>query len=283
MSTIIAAPNMTGLRQRAVAEWQRKVDEYDADARTQQAADFKRKIDVLRYYLRDKIGLSDDDNIQVVIAQSFPNGFVAVTADGLRFALKDLPYADCARDRERLHVSVECSRGCGKDLWVNVESLPDLGAVLQPDATNTHEFGCLQKFGDDGEPTTDMMGNPLPERAPAMTDRDVAELNARLAIETITVRADELTEAIRAEQAAIAERDDYLTALVNSLIGSPNPLTGKSHSQSSAESAAKEDARYRELSAARTDAECARLMASAAYDVAKLSARCVVAALEADR
>ena len=116
--------------------------------------------------------------------------------------------------------------------------------------------------------------------APAMTDHEVAQLNARLAIEDISLRASDLTQAILFEQAAIAERDDYLTALMNSLIGQPNPMTNKPHSQTSAEAAAKEDGRYRELCAARTDAECARLMASAAYDVAKLSARLQLAAVE---
>lgn len=119
--------------------------------------------------------------------------------------------------------------------------------------------------------------------APAMTDHEVAQLNARLAIEDISLRASDLTQAILFEQAAITERDDYLTALVNSLIGQPNPmLGGKPYSQTSAEAAAKEDERYKELCAARVDAECARLRASAAYEVARLSARLQLTAVEYD-
>lgn len=94
----------------------------------------------------------------------------------------------------------------------------------------------------------------------------------------IRERALVLCAAIRVEHAAIRERDDHLIAVVNSLIGQPNPLTNKPHSQSSAEAIAKDDARYRVLADARLDAECARLMASAEYECAKLSARAMVAA-----
>lgn len=107
-----------------------------------------------------------------------------------------------------------------------------------------------------------------------------AAYNADVAVTRIGDKAHDLADAIRAEQQAIAERDDYLSALVNSIIGSPNPLTGKPHSLSSAEAAAKEDARYKELAAARTEAECARVLYSAYYDMAKLTARLHVAIVE---
>lgn len=107
-----------------------------------------------------------------------------------------------------------------------------------------------------------------------------AAYGADVAVTRIGDKAHELADAIRAEQRAITERDEYLSALVNSLIGSPNPLTSKPHSQSSAEALAKEDARYKELHAARTEAECARVLYGAYYEMAKLTARLHVAIVE---
>ncbi len=107
-----------------------------------------------------------------------------------------------------------------------------------------------------------------------------AEKNARAQIARIAETTIYLCQSMDAEHAAISARDEYVTAQINSLIGQPNPLTSKPHSQASAEAWAKEQDEYKRLATARIDAEKERLCASASAEAARLHAKLAVAVLE---
>ncbi len=92
-----------------------------------------------------------------------------------------------------------------------------------------------------------------------------------------------LCQMMDAETAAIAARDKYFNAEVAKLIGQPNPLTKKEHSQASAEAAVKQTPEYERLATIRHDAEKDRLCASSANEAALLHARLAVAVLELNR
>lgn len=103
-------------------------------------------------------------------------------------------------------------------------------------------------------------------------------LDAEHRIAQIERRAVDVCFAIRQEQQAIDDRDTMLSALVNSLIGQPNPLTNKPHSATSAEAAAKDTEQYKAAQAARLTAEVKRVMAWADYERARLIAKLAVVA-----
>lgn len=105
-----------------------------------------------------------------------------------------------------------------------------------------------------------------------------ALLDAEHRIQQIETKAVNVAMAVRGESQARDERDDFLAALVNSLIGQPNPLTNKDHSATSAEKAAKDNEDYKAKDRAVLDSECKRILAWADYERAKLSARLAVAA-----
>ncbi len=109
---------------------------------------------------------------------------------------------------------------------------------------------------------------------------DDMEKNAKTQIARIASATIYLCETMDAEHAAINARNEYVTATVNSLIGQPNVVTGKPHSQASATAWAEEQDEYKRLAAKRIDAEKERLCASAAAEAARLHAKLAVAVLE---
>ncbi len=278
MTTTLIPPKSSAptLRELAIGSWQQLVEAREAEEQANRTAEFKRKVDVLFIHLRDRIGMSDRDSVQITADATAPHGLTATTVDGLRFCLKDLPYADRYRDREQLHVAVTCSRGCGKDLWLNVASLEDLGGVLQADATNTHDFPCLQKFDEDGEPITDIMGNPLPlreQREPAQS----AYQRAKAAADAVEQTADKLAQAIRAVQELEDERPNIKSACIAEMIGTPDPLKPSGvHSASSAEKVVESHARYAAHRQLQANAEVEKHRAYGAYEAAKLRGRLAV-------
>jgi len=261
------------LRDYAIGAWQRQVEAQDAEAAEQRAADLRRRADVLLIALRDKLGVTENVLVGELAGKS-PSGFVASVGD-LRFTLKDLPYADSYHDRDRLHVAVPCSRGCGKDLWVSVETLEELGGVLQEDASNTHNFHCLQQFDDEGEPTTDISGNPLPPRGPFTYEKSSWQrANGRIA--SIEDAAREMAIAQDRATRLEDERAPLKAAAIKRLMSQTNDLTGKLHSASSAEAVVELDAEYADYRGMQRDAEVERHRTIAAYEIAKLTARLAV-------
>lgn len=119
------------------------------------------------------------------------------------------------------------------------------------------------------------MNNPI---AVAIDPR--AFEHARQQIARIKDATIDLVEAMHVEHRAIQARDEYLAAYMAALIGQPNGLTNKPHSQESAERAGKQDEQYKRLAASRIEAECARLMASAASEAQRLHARLSVSVVE---
>lgn len=105
---------------------------------------------------------------------------------------------------------------------------------------------------------------------------------ARAEIDGIMIVAGAVCNAVRGESKARDDRDEFLSASVNSLIGQPNPLTSKDHSATSAEKAAKDTDDYKAKDEAVLSAECARILAWADYERCKLSARLSVVAAEAN-
>lgn len=263
------------LAEMAIAEWQRSVDEQDAQEQRRRTVEFSRKLDVIVMYLRDKIGTTTE----TADIEPTSNGPV-LTVDGLRFTLRDLPYADHCRDRERLHVSVPCSRGCGKELWVNVESMDQLGGVLQPDATNTHSFNCLQQFDDFGEPITDRNGNPLPPSIEGLIRNETPAEKARDSVAWIESAAERCAHAHRIVQELEDRRASIKAAAIMRLMLTENPLTKKPHSASSAEAVVETDAEYFAHRQEQASAEVERWRSLAAYSSSKLMAWLNIALVE---
>lgn len=261
-STSSAAP----LRERAIAEYYRRVAANDEQAREEARHEFQRRVDVLFIHLRDRLGMHDRESVKLSeLTSHAPGGFTATTADGLRFTLKDLPYSEGYRDRERLHVAVTCSRGCGKDLWVHVESLEDLGAAIHEDATHTHDFSCLQKFDEYGDPITDRMGNPLPPPNPPTPS---AYERSKLAADEIE-RAGQLLAASlnivseMEDSRALAKRDAIQRLLES----------GAYTSATAAEKYVEQDAEYMAYRQMQRNAEVTKHGAMAYYEAAIIRAR----------
>lgn len=259
------------LAERAVAEWRRTVERHDREYAEARRREFDRKVDVLRIHLRDTLGLADGESIQLTVSETAPNDFTVTTADGLRFALDTYSRFRDSRDREQLHVAVECARGCGKELWVHVPSLEALGGILQPDATNMHDYPCLQQFDDEGEPTTDTLGNPLKPRAPYVP-KLTPEQKARATIVALENAAARVAHALN----TIAELEDA-RALIKPEAIKRLIEAGAGSSATAAEKIVERDGDYANHRLKQRDAECEKWGALAAYEAAKLSAALDVA------
>lgn len=264
------------LAERAIGEWQRTVERHDREHAESRRREFDRKVDVLRIHLRDTLGLADSESIQLTVSENAPNGFTVTTADGLRFALDTYSRFRDSRDREQLHVAVPCARCCGKDLWVYVPSLEALGGILQPDATNVHDYPCLQEFDDDGEPTTDTLGNPLKPRAPYVPQPSAYE-RAKLAADAVEQAAERLAAAMRQVQELEDERPNVKSACIAEMIGTPDLLKPSGvHSASSAEKVVESHARYAAHRQLQARAEVEKHRAHGAYEAAKLRGQLAV-------
>jgi hypothetical protein len=147
-----------------------------------------------------------------------------------------------------LHVRCTCTE-CGEALWVTLgrsvqATLRELGAVLEMgpnDLTHERETGwfCLQQHDDEGEPTTDKQGNPLPVRikpapppAPGEFFADFERATESLA--TAFAREHE-TQSLKGLRKAEA---------IGRIIGTTDPLTQRPHSASSAEKVVEQDPEY---------------------------------------
>lgn len=97
-----------------------------------------------------------------------------------------------------------------------------------------------------------------------------------IALADLTAAGQQLAEAIRQQLDDQFAADDTLSALINSKIGSPNELTGRNHSYTSAEDWAKSTNEWREARKAVVHAEAFTEELRVAVERAKLVARLAV-------
>lgn len=105
--------------------------------------------------------------------------------------------------------------------------------------------------------------------------------DVEIALADLDAAGKQLAEAIRQQLDDQFAADDTLQALINSKIGSPNELTGKNHSYTSAEAWAKDTSDWRDARKAVVHAEAFVEELRVAVDRARLIAR--LAVLDAER
>jgi hypothetical protein len=92
------------------------------------------------------------------------------------------------------------------------------------------------------------------------------------AIQTVEEAGRVYADALAAEEQASIEASELADQLTASLLGNDNPATGKPHSATSAEKAAKESDQYRDAQRRIVAAKRAHVLARVGYEVAKLNA-----------
>lgn len=153
-----ATMDATSLRDRALE----LVRITEAELEERRIAEAREKFERVMKELLERVGALTGEStgpasVELTIENENP---IATTADGLRFALRKPAVAHRSGNWD-LCVAVDCSRNCGKPLWVMIgENLLSLGYVLAVD--HHHDFDCLQQFDEEGEPTTDRWGKPFP-------------------------------------------------------------------------------------------------------------------------
>lgn len=269
---LLTERSVVTLRDRAIAAAEARDAVYADVVARERREQLARLVDVLRIKLRDHLGIESVDAITEPNDPHTPDKPIALV-DGIPFSLRDLPYADSYRDRDQLHVMVPCARKCGKDLWVSVDSIEDLGDKLT--SRQEHGFACLEQFDDEGQPTTDKQGNPLgpfsDRRAPSSPWQRVSDR-----IASIEDAAREMAIAQERVTRFEDERAPKKAEAIKRLMQQTNDLTGKLHSASSAEAVVELDAEYAEYRAMQRDAEVERHRTIAAYEIAKLTAQLAV-------
>jgi hypothetical protein len=179
VSTAIAA----SLKDRALAQHREDVARYEEEEAKRAAEEQTRALDSL-YSALEKYVDADIDTVSV----EWTNDGPVATVDDLVFAWRRGRFAEY--HGARLHVAVPCNRSCDKGpVWEEVQSLSRLGAILDEPGGHRHVFDCLVQYDEEGEPTTDRDGNPLPPRQPSV----------------ITSAEDPAITAIKAMRAAIAK------------------------------------------------------------------------------
>lgn len=104
--------------------------------------------------------------------------------------------------------------------------------------------------------------------------------DVEIALADLTAAGTQLAEAIRQQLDDQFNADDTLSALINSKIGSPNELTGRNHSYTSAEDWAKSTSDWRDARKAVVHAEAFAEELRVAVRRAELIARLAVLAAE---
>lgn len=153
----MTAQTMPSLRDRAIAQ-------AEADARAAEEREAKRtaqqkqiSVEGFRQKLR-KILQLDVDADRIGIENDAP---IFCIEEGLVVSWRRTRFSESDYDRD-LHVAVACSR-CGNPVWESFNSLSSLGCELATE-THYHSHDCLVQYDEDGNPTTDRSGNPLPPR-----------------------------------------------------------------------------------------------------------------------
>ena len=79
-------------------------------------------------------------------------------------------------------------------------------------------------------------------------------------------------DCVEAEHRVAIDYEETVAAITASLLGNPNPETGKPHSRTSAEDAAKQTEQVRTIRLRKIEAERSTILARAKYEVAKITA-----------
>jgi phenylpyruvate tautomerase PptA (4-oxalocrotonate tautomerase family) len=259
---IESTPSAPTLRERALARAAEVEASIRAGREARRAEEALRRIqDVIRAAERH---LGVDPQTVAVVEHEIPMINYAIveyraTVDGLTFTL---------RPEDDFCLLVECTRGCGKDLWVRIESLHALGVELS--AEHEHHFACLQQFDDEGETTTDRAGNPLPPRGPwSDPPRKVtAEERARATIASL----DRAANWCASTHNRVSELEDERSVIKPEAIKRIMEQ-GLASSNSAAEKIVEQDPFYAEHRSKQRNAETERWASLAAWEAAKQATR----------
>lgn len=269
------------LQERARQAAEQAAAAHDADIAGRKARKAQERRDALARELKRTLDivLPDDADVRVIgdrpvdwDAGDYGAGWPTVVVDGLTFTVRDLYGGREYSDQNRLHVLVPCARSCGNPVAVGtITSLLDLNRALSE--PRQHD-DCLVEYDEDGEPTTDRDGNPLPpKRPPQKTPEQTAQ---ELVTDAYVVGSD-LAQIVRSEHDAIVRRDRIFTAAVAQLLGTVNPLTpGKNYTQTAAEAAAKQREDYQAAQRDRIALEAERIEFETRLECAKLTAKLAV-------
>lgn len=213
------------------------------------------------------VAVSDDDVTYTVDqAPGFPSATVEI--DDLTFGM--YRYASYS-DRESLSVAVPCERGCGYPVWSEITDyrLESLNRAITEPQRHLHD--CLVRYDEDGEPTTDRNGNPLPPRRPLVPTLTPEQL-ARQSIASLENAAQRVAHALntiaRLEDSRALIKPEAIKRLMES---------GAASSATAAEKIVEKDDQYIAHRERQRDAEVEKWGALAAWEAAKLSAELEVA------
>jgi hypothetical protein len=184
---------------------------------------------------------------------------IFVTVDGLRFTLRNTPYADSYRDYDRLHVLLPCPRpGCRRLdelVAVHVTGVWDIATALA-EGGPWHHTDCTVERDEEGNPIH-------PPKPPKLTAADVADLEMRVAISDIEKDGDEKGAAYD----LVAELEDQ-RPLVKADAIRRLMETGKATSATAAEKVVELDADYMDHRAKQRAAEIERHRMNARFESA---------------
>jgi len=91
--------------------------------------------------------------------------FAEVQIGGKRFSYRRANRWTSDTHRE-LVVLRRCTKGCLYPLWIDIESAGELLIALEDGEMQHHNWPCRVEYDDNGDPTTNDWGIPLPKRQP---------------------------------------------------------------------------------------------------------------------
>lgn len=261
----------TALRARIQQVMDKTEAEVDLDL-TAERAEVLKDARTLALSLAERILEIDLDKAGIAIETSLTRAVPFSCEASARFTVDGLTFRTTTVQRNKYIRALYLVRRC------------EIPGCRYPDAPVLDEVGDLGAIGvalemraehgatdfEDGPCTVDPDA-PKPEPEPSVTEQ------ARNKIDDIGEAARRVREATDEITHAQAECDMIVAEGLPTLIGVPNPLTGKPHSATSAEEAIKGGARYHRAKERKLDAEGDLILARAWYDQAKLRAKLAVA------
>lgn len=239
---------------------------------TAERAEVLKDARALALSLAERVLEIDLDAAGVAIETSLTRGVPFSCEASAQFTVEGLTFRTTTSSRDPYSRVLYLARRCEvsacqypySPVLDEVGNLGEVGVALESRAQHgTTDF-------EDGPCTVDPDA-PKPEPEPSVTQQ------ARNKIDDIGEAARRVREATDEITHAQAECDMIVAEGLPTLIGVPNPLTGKPHSATSAEDAIKGGARYHRAKERKLDAEGDLILARAWYDQAKLRAKLAVA------
>ena len=225
----------------------------------------------LVHQLKKKLRAEVDTSAVRVVPRPDTEGYDAeVEVEGLTFGFRRPNEHSSYYDEDELCLLLKCAKGCGTPLWAEVSNVADVymsatsTAAQHQWACTEAERGARERERQEREPQRVRKAAALYLESPA---GKIAEVEAA---------AERYANAVAAEDAAIKARNDYEADAVAKLVGEPNPMTGKPHSEASARRFVQQTAVWRGLEEARCQMEREKIMASARLTTAQLRARLAV-------